>query len=123
MNRRVFITLLGGASLVSPLAVRAQNSSMPVIGFLLATPLIMSVYGVAEAAASIGRDQAIKRRGDPTVPYLLGEPTNQLTMVELATDDMVRLANDLDFTMSLDLTNASGLSACCRGAPGWLVGS
>ena len=67
----------------------------------------MSVYaGVAEAAASIGKDQASKRRGDPTVPYLLGELTNQLTMVELATNDMVRLANDLDFTMSLELTNA-----------------
>ena len=73
----------------------------------VAMPLIMSVYaGVAETAASIARDHASKRRGDPAVPYLLGELTNELTMVELAANDMVRLANDLDFTMSLDLTNA-----------------
>lgn len=73
----------------------------------VAMPLIMSVYaGVAEAAAVIGQRHASKRQGDPTVPYLLGELTNQLTMVQLAIDDMVRLANDLDFTMNLEVANA-----------------
>jgi alkylation response protein AidB-like acyl-CoA dehydrogenase len=73
----------------------------------VAMPLIMSVYtGVAEAAAAIGQEQASKRQSDPTVPYLLGELTNQLTTAQLALDDMVRLANDLNFDMSLVVTNA-----------------
>ncbi|MGB6535110.1 MAG: acyl-CoA dehydrogenase family protein [Xanthobacteraceae bacterium] len=73
----------------------------------VAMPLIMSVYtGVAEAAASIGREQAARRRDDPTVPYLLGELTNDLTMAQLAADDMVRLANDLEFAMTLDVADA-----------------
>ena len=73
----------------------------------VAMPLIMSVYtGVAEAAAAIATDLANKRRSDPTVPYLLGELTNKLTTVQLAVDDMVRLANDLDFQMNLDVANA-----------------
>lgn len=73
----------------------------------VAMPLIMSVYvGVAEAAAAIGTEQASKRQADPTVPYLLGELSNRLTTAQLAVDDMVRLANDFDFTMSLDVSNA-----------------
>jgi acyl-CoA dehydrogenase len=40
------------------------------------------------------------------VPYLLGELTNQLTIAQLAVDDMVRPANDLNFAMSLVVTNA-----------------
>jgi alkylation response protein AidB-like acyl-CoA dehydrogenase len=72
-----------------------------------AMPLIMSVYtGVAEAAAAIGQKQASKRQSDPSVAYLLGELTNHLTTAQLALNDMIRLANDLNCDMNLAVTNA-----------------
>ena len=71
-----------------------------------AMPLIMSVYvGAAESIVAIARDFAAKRKGDPVAPFQLGELKNLLTTAQLAVDDMVRLADDLNFEATVELSD------------------
>jgi putative ABC transport system substrate-binding protein len=69
MRRRAFISLLGGAAVAWPLAARAQQAGMPVVGFLRSTPAASFVHlveafrhGLKEEGFVEGQNIAIEQR-------------------------------------------------------------
>src|SRR5262249_61340257 len=69
MNRRDFIMLLGGAAAAWPLAARAQQPGLPVVGLLRSTtaapfaPIVAQLRnGLSEEGFIDGRNVAIEQR-------------------------------------------------------------
>ncbi len=138
MRRREFITLLGGATAGWPLAARAQQPAMPVIGYLAFTspderPTLLAAFlqGLEQAGYVVGQNVAIEYRSarghDERLPALVAELLKLPATVIAATggEASARAAKSatsqipIVFTVGSDPVKA-GLVACSIGLVGTL---
>jgi alkylation response protein AidB-like acyl-CoA dehydrogenase len=93
----------GAVSLARP---RAGFAPIFNIVAAVAMPFIAGVYvGVAERAAEVALDLAAKRASDATVQWSTGEMLSALKVAQTCHEAMVRLANDFEFTPSVENTS------------------
>jgi putative ABC transport system substrate-binding protein len=115
MKRRTFITLLGSAA-AWPLAARAQQRAMPVVGYLsdytadLAASMLVSVRrGLADVGYTEGRNIAIEYRfADARYDRL----STQLTDLTQRKVDVIVLAGFLVNEELVQQVRASPIRSC-----------
>jgi alkylation response protein AidB-like acyl-CoA dehydrogenase len=72
----------------------------------VAMPLISSVYvGIAQQAADAARKHARRRSADVATQLAVGQMDTSRIAAEATLDAMIRLANDLAFAPSVEITN------------------
>jgi ABC-type uncharacterized transport system substrate-binding protein len=102
MKRREFITLLGGAAVAWPLAVRAQQPAMPVIGFIHLTSLEQTREYLAAFHRGLG-DTGYVEGKNVAVEYRWGQGQNDRMPTLVA--DLVR--RQVSVLVTLESTNAA----------------
>ena len=130
IHRREFITLIGGAAAAWPLAARAQQAAMPVIGFLSARSREESAHlvaafrrGLAEQGAIEGQNAAIEYRWADGRYDLLPEQAAEFVRRPVAV--LVALGGDMTARAAISATRTIPIVAVFIGDPvtSGLVGS
>jgi hypothetical protein len=101
MHRREFISLLGGVAVMWPLAARAQQPAMPVVGFLRNTIAAPFAHLVAELGKGLSEEGFVEGR-NVIIELLDPDTTFEIELVETAARALglqivpVKLASERD---------------------------